>query len=306
VRGSAKKKRKEGFIMRKIVLAVVLMLAVPSVAAVNFTAVDEACGAAIYYNATGEPNLVRAFALDITVDSGATVTDITDYKEGVSVSGDKGYGIFPGSIDINEAGDINDVGTPVADPCQLPSDTEGGLGTAGITIEMGSLYVGSANAPDPCGLLCKVVVDADCNVTIVENVSRGKVVMEGATQATTNLPVVEAVICAAVCCPPDGDANTAINLADYYDMQNALVYANYLWTYGYGNSYNIPQGDATVGHLYNDCWDTDANSIVNLADYYECQNLLVYANYLKTYGYGNSYSIDGPTDPIAGHLWPCP
>jgi hypothetical protein len=291
--------------MRKIVLAVVLMLAVPSVAAVNFTAVDETCGAAIYYNATGEPNLVRAFALDITVDSGATITDITDYKEGVSVSGSKGYGIFPGSIDINESGDINDVGTPVADPCQLPSDTEGGLGTSGITIEMGSLYVGSANAPDPCGLLCKIVVDADCNVTIVENVSRGEVVMEGATQATTNLPIVEAVSC-VTCCPPDGDEDVDLDLTDYYSMQGNLAYADYLLCYGCGSSYDIPQGDATVGHLYVDCWDTDDNQIINLTDYYTLQGLLAYADYLKCYGCGDSYIIDGPSDPVAGHLWPCP
>ena len=176
--------------MRKLLIWAVLVSATPAMAAVNFTAVPEAGAAAIYYDATGEGELVRAFALDITVDSGATITAITDYKEGVSVSGDKGYGIFPGSIDINEAGEVNDVGTPIADPCQLPSDTLGGLGTGGITIEMGSLYAEAVNAPDPCGLLCKVEVDVDCNLTIAENVSRGKVVMEGGGQATTNLPIV--------------------------------------------------------------------------------------------------------------------
>ena len=207
--------------MKKIVLIAVLLLAAPSMAAVNFTAVPETCGAAIYYDATGEGELVRAFALDITVDSGATITGVTDYKEGVSVSGDKGYGIFPGSIDINDAGDINDVGTPVADPCQLPSDTQLGLGTGGITIEMGSLYVDSANAPDPCGLLCKVVVDADCNMTIAVNVSRGEVVMEGATQASTNLPIVAAVICGPTTYTIAG--NVASGAAPIKDLEGVTI-----------------------------------------------------------------------------------
>ncbi|UCC22034.1 MAG: hypothetical protein JSW23_09545 [Planctomycetota bacterium] len=180
--------------MKKIVLIAMLLLAAPAMAVVTITPVQEGTTAvvAINYDASvGETELVRAFALDITVDSGQTIDAITDYKEGVSVSGDKGYGIFPGSIDINDAGDINDVGTPVGDPCQLPSDTQPGLGKlGGITIEMGSLYVDGANAPDASGLLCKVEVSGDCNLTVAVNVSRGEVVMEGATLATTNLPQI--------------------------------------------------------------------------------------------------------------------
>lgn len=291
--------------MKKIVLIAMLLLAAPAMADVNFTIVPETGGAAINYDASGETELVRAFALDITVDSGATIDAITDYKEGVSVSGDKGYGIFPGSIDINDAGDINDVGTPVADPCQLPSDTQGGLGTAGITIEMGSLYVGGPNAPDATGTLCKVQVSADCNLTVAVNVSRGEVVMEGATQATTNLPQT-AALSGGGCCAPDQNNDIVIDLTDYYQIQGNLAYADYLLSGGLGTSYTIPKGDATVGHLWNECMDTDASDVIDLTDYYTCQGLLAYADYLKSGGLGTSYSIDGPTDPIAGHLWPCP
>jgi hypothetical protein len=270
----------------------VLLLAAPSMATVDFNAVDEGGVAAISYDASGEVELVRAFALDITVDSGAVITAITDYKEGVSVSGDKGYGIFPGSIDINDAGDINDVGTPVADPCQLPSDTQGGLGTAGITIEMGSLYVGGPNAPDATGLLCKVAVDVDCNMTIAVNVSRGEVVMEGATQATTNLPIVVALSPGPSCCAPDADNDVDIDLNDYYAIQGALAYADYLLSGGAGTSYLIEPGNATVGHLWNECMDTDADVDIDLTDYYSCQGTLAYADYLKSGGAGTSYIVD--------------
>lgn len=179
--------------MKKIIFLALLVMVAPAMATdVDFSAVQEGSTpiVRIYYDSNTPPGpLPRAFALDITVDNGQTIDAITDYHEGESVSGDKGHGIFPGSIDINSEGDINDVGTPVADPCQLPSDTQGGLDTNGITIEMGSLYVGSSNAPDPCALLCKIEVSGDCNLTVAGNVGRGKVVMEGAGQGLTNLPI---------------------------------------------------------------------------------------------------------------------
>ena len=174
--------------MKKIVLSIlVLMLAGSAMAAkdVNFVAVHEGTTGVvrIYYDANSPPGpLPRAFALDITVDNSQTIDAISD----LSVD----YWVYPGSIDINDVGGVNDVGTPVADYNDLPSDTELGLGTSGITIEMGSLYVGAANEPDPCALLCKVTVSSDCNLTITGNVGRGKAVLEGAAQAMTNLPIV--------------------------------------------------------------------------------------------------------------------
>lgn len=172
--------------MKKIVLSIlVLMLAAPAMAIdVTFTAVHEGTTGVvrIYYDANSPPGaLPRAFALDITVDNSQTIDAISD------LSAD--YWVYPGSIDINDQGEVNDFGTPVADYNDLPSDTELGLNTSGITIEMGSLYVG-ANEPDPCALLLKVEVSGDCNLTVTGNVGRGKAVLEGAAQAMTNLPVV--------------------------------------------------------------------------------------------------------------------
>jgi len=180
--------------MKKIVLSIlVLMLAGSAMAAkdVNFIAVDEGAGVvAIYYDSNTSGPLPRAFALDVTVDSGQTLASLSD----LSVD----YWVYPGSIDINDAGEVNDVGTPVADYNDLPTDTQPGLPfpSIGITLEMGSLYVGAANEPDPCALLIKVMVSEgnDCNLTIAGNIGRGKTVMEGAAQAQTNLPIIIRVV----------------------------------------------------------------------------------------------------------------
>jgi hypothetical protein len=166
-----------------------LVVAVPAWAAVNIVATTETVlvngtpadtDTVVITYANTEANNVRAFAFDITVqdpcgdpNADAKIVDINTASLNVD------YWVYPGSIDINEAGEVNDVGTPVADPCQLPSDTQGGLNTAGITVEMGSLYVGAANEPASSGVLLKLVVDDNCLLKMADNVSRGAVVLEG-------------------------------------------------------------------------------------------------------------------------------
>jgi hypothetical protein len=191
VRGSAKKKRKEGFIMKKILFmfVAVTVLVVPAWAVINITAtttqvevntemVDTDEVVITYVNTEADP--VRAFAFDITVqdpcgdpNADAKIVDINEGALNVD------YWVYPGSIDINEAGAVNDVGTPIGDPLQLPSDTQPGLDSAGITVEMGSLYVGEGNAPPSSGVLLKLYVDDNCLVKMADNVSRGAIVLEG-------------------------------------------------------------------------------------------------------------------------------
>ena len=179
--------------MKKIMFLTLLafVVTVPAWAAINITATTtqvevnaqmvDTDEIVISYENT-EPNHVRAFAFDVVVapkddendpNCDPKIVDINELDLNVD------YWVYPGSIDINEAGEVNDVGTPVGDPCQLPSDTQGGLGTAGITVEMGSLYVGSENAPATSGVLLKIIVDDNCKVTMTDNVSRGAVVLEG-------------------------------------------------------------------------------------------------------------------------------
>lgn len=147
-------------------LAVVL-IATPAWAAVTISDSNDGCEVTLSYSVTG-PNNVRAFALDITVDSGATIDSISNLNTQ--------YDIYPGSIVI-VGGAVTDDGNAIGDSA-IYAGTLGGLGTGGMTIEMGSLYVGAANEPNASGVLCKFVVSADCNVSVAENVIRAGVVME--------------------------------------------------------------------------------------------------------------------------------
>jgi hypothetical protein len=105
-----------------------------------------------------EPNRVRAFALDVSVDSGATIDAISDYVTGESSQhSGRGYGIFPGSIDLTDPENPG-WGDPVA-PASDRGASGTGLGTDRVILEMGSLYAGGdPNAPASSGTLCRLSV----------------------------------------------------------------------------------------------------------------------------------------------------
>jgi hypothetical protein len=173
--------------MKKTIVALsVVMLTAPAWAGVAITVTDLGDGkAGIDYSGT---ELARAFALDITVDAG-TIDAISDFAVG---DDNNGYGIFPASFSRNIVvdpltGDVSDWAvtgyTPVADagdPGAL-----GGLGTSGITIEMGSLY--DTRAPALSGRLCVITCSEPCKVTVTTNATRGNVVLEDASEATVDL-----------------------------------------------------------------------------------------------------------------------
>ena len=216
--------------MKKLVLIlVVAMLAAPALAAVDFTLADEGGGVvSISYDASGESELPRAFALNITVSSpdGAVITDVTGFKWGESTAASKGFGVFMGAIDYaNLVADPTNParwGEPVADD----AGALGGLGTSGITSEMGSLYDAAvpADAPDDAGLLLKVVVDKNCTLTVTANQSRGAdtgVRMEDGTEGTTNLPESLLVVIGPACwsfttqCHGDADGDGDVDTDDW-------------------------------------------------------------------------------------------
>jgi hypothetical protein len=163
-------------IMKKICLvAAILMLEATAEAVVNITCTPGPLGAdynqvTVSYAVSGEPNKVSGFGLDITVDRGAKIVSVSNLNAH--------YNIYPGSIVIT-GGVVTDYGTPVADP-NFPG-TLGGLGTSGITIEMGALYHpagdNSPNAPPLSGDLLKFRVEKNCTVTVAENAIRGGVVL---------------------------------------------------------------------------------------------------------------------------------
>ena len=167
---------------RTIFVLAVLVLAAPALAdTVSIEATHEGSGVVRIDYAVSDANLVRGFALNVTVDTNV-ITACTPYLEGECNSVKKGYGIFPGTIDINAVtGIVEGFGTPVSDPCE--PDNPGQLGTSSIVLEMGSLYspTGAPNAPPTSGTLCWLTVAGDCNMSVtVEDTLRGGIVMEDA------------------------------------------------------------------------------------------------------------------------------
>jgi len=187
--------------MRKIVSILAgLFLCGSAWAGVVITLTDLGDGkVAIGYDARSESQLVRAFALDITATDG-NIVDINDYYVG---DDNRGYGIFPANfsryITVNPTtGEVENWDAPAYTPV-APPDTPGalgGLGTDGITIEMGSLY--DTGAPSHRGVLCTITVsEGTCRLCVTGNAIRGNIVMEDGSE------MVPPQACIESCCPLD-------------------------------------------------------------------------------------------------------
>jgi hypothetical protein len=180
--------------MKKLSLALAaLLLSSPAWAKVRITVEPSGRTATIKYATDGEK--VRAFALDITVDKGVIV-DINDFIQGESTKDKPGYGIFPANFAryITVNADTGEVAkwnvksyTPVADPCDPGALPKSGLGTYGITVEMGALYYppddSSVNAPPTQGKLFKLTLSEQAKLTIKTNEARGGIVFTNANAA---------------------------------------------------------------------------------------------------------------------------
>ena len=128
--------------------------------------------------------LVRAFALNVSVDRGQIV-GISNFFRGPSTAGATGYGIFPASLrDQNLIGTGTNVNwnfsgyTPEADVTDAPTDTLPGLNSSGLTLEFGGLWDPNVPAaiPLPRGTLCTLTLSQPAYVSIAPNVTRGGVV----------------------------------------------------------------------------------------------------------------------------------
>ena len=71
--------------------------------------------------------------------------------------------------------------TPLADPNDPGS--LGGLGTNGVTLEMGALYADPADAPGSEGVLCMLTISEPATVSVALNTIRGGIVLNDATSA---------------------------------------------------------------------------------------------------------------------------
>jgi hypothetical protein len=182
-------------IMKKMLILVVVLLAIPAMAATPVTitcSVDNATRTVtVNYANTSSPadgNLVRGFGLDLKVLAGGNITALSNL--------DPNYRIYPGQIVI-DTNHVRDYNTPYPGPKVL-------VPAATVPIEMGSLYTMDINyapghpkadpnlgynaKPKTSGTLLKFVVSGTgaANGTVEENAARGGIVMEkaGKTVAT--------------------------------------------------------------------------------------------------------------------------
>ena len=129
--------------------------------------------------------VVRAFALDVSVDTGRII-GVSDYFRGLSTAENQGYGIFPASfrdnITIDPQNNINwntSEYTPLAVMADNPLDTLTGLNSSGVTLELGGLWDPNVQeaVPRPTGTLCSLHISSGTMVTLKANRSRGGVVL---------------------------------------------------------------------------------------------------------------------------------
>ena len=194
---------------KKLGLPVFLALSLCAKAEVRVFVEGSNGGACIKYECTaGE--VVRAFALDVSVDRGQ-ITGITNFFRGESVAEATGYGIFPASlrdhITVGTGTNINwDVSeyTPLAVAADAPNGTLPGLNSSGVTLELGALWdpTDPEAMPGPAGILCVLKLSHGAKVSVAPNASRGGVVsaIPGSVISTvfTGAPVGPVVTSASV------------------------------------------------------------------------------------------------------------
>jgi len=240
--------------MKKLSLVLAaLLFTTPALAAVRIIVEPSGKTATIKYATDGEK--VRAFALDITVDKGV-IQGISGFIRGESTKAKPGYGIFPGSFarhitvnpDTGEVAkwDVNDY-TPVADPCD--PGALGGLGTNGITIEMGALYYptddSSPNAPLNQGTLFKLTLSEAAKLTVKLNEVRGGIVL-----TNPDVPAVVNLTGAAGISIASSNALTS-SQPDYAEW--VAVGKPTCWTYPrqcHGDADGLKEGNEKTGFYY--------------------------------------------------------
>jgi hypothetical protein len=202
--------------MRTLILALaVILLAAPAWADVEIKLEGDPGNARkvwIKYDATGETDLVRAFALNIQATDG-NIIDCNDFTPGDDTGG---FGVFPGKfasvpIDVNPTtGQVDNWYKAGYDPVAPAGDPDalGEIPGPGITVEMGSLYDSPTNAPGKEGILCSITLDDDVSkVCVTGNAIRGNVVLETAAEAVLN-PAEVCYSPVTECIPPSDPGYT--------------------------------------------------------------------------------------------------
>jgi hypothetical protein len=174
-----------GMIAKEIRLGFLFgLLLVASTRAEVRVSVQDTNGIAWITYACTAGEVVRAFALDVSVDKGQIV-GVFGFFRGLSQPGSTGYGVFPASFrDYIVVGSGTNIDwsrsdyTPLADVSDSPGNTLPGLNSPGVTLELGGLWDPTVPAaiPGPSGTLCALQLSQSANVSVAANVIRGGVV----------------------------------------------------------------------------------------------------------------------------------
>jgi hypothetical protein len=125
--------------------------------------------------------VVRSFALDVTVDQGQ-ILGVTNYFRGPSTAAARGYGIFPAAfrdtiivMSGTNADWTSASYSPLAVVSDDPAGTLPGLNSSGVTLEFGALWEPNvaAAAPPASGTLCTLRLSQTAHVSVAANSSRG-------------------------------------------------------------------------------------------------------------------------------------
>jgi hypothetical protein len=259
--------------MKKIIFVLAIcFIAVPAFA-VDVSLVDniESDGTiSVVYtgaDANATSTMPRAFALDITIDSPGTFTDVLGYKNdwahdanaedetGESNSLYPGYGIYPARItwlpsEAQKPRKVDSWGTPLA----LTTDPGGagtGLNTGHLVLELGSLYYDNpestedSNTPRAEGTLCKIAVTCGeappegLNIHMTdEDIYRGGLVFEDGS-----LGEIDANIAICGGSPPPEPATNGAPTVNVTTATGGLT-TDLTWTAGAGaTSHDVYFGD---------------------------------------------------------------
>jgi hypothetical protein len=210
--------------MLKAVASLLFLLVAGSAPAVVNVFIQESNSVAwVRYQCTaGE--VVRAFALDVTVDKGR-ILGISNFHRGPSAAGNTGYGIFPASfrdhLTVSPSNSVNwnvAAYTPLAVPADHPGGTQPGLGSAGVTLEFGGLWdvATPAAIPGASGTLCALTISEEATVSVSANAARGGVV------STNPVVVLSPTFTSAVVHPPLPTINS-------FSVTNGLVRVTFSW-----------------------------------------------------------------------------
>jgi hypothetical protein len=164
--------------MKKMIFVLTaLLLAAPAMAGVTFSCAQDGTNpnVVISFIATEDANLPRGMGLVVTC------SDDTAISTGTPVATDPCYWVYPGTIDINSAGVVEDYGNPVVATADANT----------VIIEMGSLHsptgAGDAGAPSLATSLITLQLtqgsNASTTVTLSADAERGNVVNYAAAEA---------------------------------------------------------------------------------------------------------------------------